>query len=61
MPSMPSENLWNEIGKLINLEQKIGLRQQFDIDAIQLPDYWKQLAYLLAFYHYQMVVMISMR
>lgn len=53
MSAMPAGNQWDEILKLIKLEEKIRLGHSVDIEAEQLPEYWKELAYLLAFYQCQ--------
>lgn len=53
MPPMPAGNQLNEIDKLIKLEEKIRLREDVNIEAAELNDYWKELAFLLAFYQYQ--------
>jgi thymidylate synthase len=53
MPAMPAGNQWKEIEKLIKLEEKIRLGGVLDIETLELNDYWKDLACLLAFYQYQ--------
>jgi thymidylate synthase len=53
MPHMPAGNQWNEIEKLIKLEEKIRLGEVPGIETAGLSEYWKDLAYLLAFYKCQ--------
>ena len=53
MPPMPTGNQWEEIKKLLKLEERIRLGKSYNIESAQLNDYWKDIAYLLAFYHSQ--------
>lgn len=51
MPPMPTGDQKGAVKELLALEKKIRLGQHFDIESSNLEYYWKELAYLLAFFN----------
>jgi thymidylate synthase len=50
MPPMPTGDQKEAVKELLRLEKQIRLGKQFDIESSNLENYWKELAYLLAFF-----------
>jgi len=52
MPEMPKEDPWPSISSLLDAEQRIRRGEEVDVEALQLDQYWSDLAKVFQFFSY---------